>query len=297
MDSTPQIIIDAAACTGCELCVAVCPDRTLSIHGGVATVTGASCIACDHCGAICPTGAISVQAVDPATLELTTIAPAADMVGCGTRDAASLVQLMRSRRSARQFRDTPVSRKVLEDLVKIGMTAPSGTNCQLWTFTILPSRQAVVALAEAVGRFFRRLEKRAANPLLRLAVPPLGRYWRDYHDSVRQALTEWDEHGIDRLFHGAPAAILVGMRPGASTGKEDALLASQNILLAAHAMGLGSCLIGFVVEAMAHDSTIAALVDIPADERIYAAVALGATRERWQRAAGRHAAPIRWWQG
>ena len=58
---------------------------------------------------------------------------------------------------------------------------------------------------------------------------------------------------MDRLFHGAAAAILVTGRRQASCPAEDALLATQNILLAAHAMGLGSCLIGFAVEAMRRD--------------------------------------------
>jgi len=32
---------------------------------------------------------------------------------------------------------------MLEDLIKIGITAPSGTNSQAWTFTVLPTRTAV----------------------------------------------------------------------------------------------------------------------------------------------------------
>ena len=48
----------------------------------------------------------------------------------------------------------------------------------------------------------------------------------------------------DQLFHGSTAAILTGSNPGVSCPAEDAPLATQNILLAAHSIGLGSCLIG-----------------------------------------------------
>ncbi|MBM4372879.1 MAG: nitroreductase family protein, partial [Deltaproteobacteria bacterium] len=83
------------------------------------------------------------------------------------------------------------------------------------------------------------------------------------------------------------AVILVGSSPGASCPAEDALLASQNILLAAHAMGYGTCLIGFVVEAMRSDPRIARVLGIPREERVHAVIALGRSAERYRRAAGR----------
>jgi nitroreductase len=131
---------------------------------------------------------------------------------------------------------------MLDDLVKIGITAPSGTNCQSWTFTILPTRQAVMNLAEHIAAFFRKLnrmsEKRYLTGFLKLiGKPELDEYYREYHDSVEETLADWNASGIDRLFHGATAAIVVGSRPGASCPAEDALLATQNMLLAAHSMG------------------------------------------------------------
>lgn len=64
---------------------------------------------------------------------------------------------------------------------------------------------------------------------------------------------------------------------------EDALLASQNILLAAHSLGLGSCMIGFAVEAIKRDKQIRKLLQIPDDESVYAVIALGYPAERYQR--------------
>ena len=103
---------------------------------------------------------------------------------------------------------------VLEDLVKIGTTAPSGTNSQSWNFVILPTRGDVQVLGGMVADYYRKLNRLAENPLLRFMVriiggDSLGRYYRRYHDSVAEALREWDEKGTDRLFHGAVAAILV----------------------------------------------------------------------------------------
>ena len=52
--------IDRDLCTGCGLCVEVCPARTLSLEDGKAVVTGDRSLNCGHCQAVCPTGAITV---------------------------------------------------------------------------------------------------------------------------------------------------------------------------------------------------------------------------------------------
>jgi nitroreductase/Pyruvate/2-oxoacid:ferredoxin oxidoreductase delta subunit len=284
--------IDPELCTGCGECVRVCPSEAIAMVDGKAVVTGEFSIGCGHCAAICPTDAIEVGFEDGTALELVTVQETGDFVAPGEFDASALVRLMRSRRSCRNYAERPVPREVLEDLVKIGTTAPSGTNCQLWTFTLLPDRQAVLTAALAVRQFFERLNRKAANPFWRLlarlfAKDALGRYHRDYSETVERGLRQWEEEGCDRLFHGAPAAILVGSAPGASCPAEDALLASQNILLAAHAMGLGTCLVGFVVEAMKNDPSIKRALGIPPSERIYAVIALGYPDEPYVRPTGR----------
>jgi nitroreductase len=49
-----------------------------------------------------------------------------------------------------------MDRALLDDLVKIGITAPSGTNCQLWTFTVIPTRKAVISFAGHIASFFSK---------------------------------------------------------------------------------------------------------------------------------------------
>lgn len=199
---------------------------------------------------------------------------------------------MASRRSCRNFQVKPVERAALEDLVRIGVTAPSGTNSQTWTFTILPTREAVIALGDQVARFFRRINKAAENRWLRTVLrlvgkPELHDYYSDYHQSVAEALAERANGGADRLFHGATAAIVVGSRPGGSTVKEDALLATQNILLAAHSMGLGTCLIGFAVIPLVRDFRIKRSAGIPEGEKVHSVIALGHPDESYRTVAGR----------
>ncbi|MEN8258084.1 MAG: nitroreductase family protein [Thermodesulfobacteriota bacterium] len=283
--------IDAELCTGCGLCIAVCPNQTITLVDGKARISGNKCMACCHCQAVCPAEAIEVGLVS-AELGFHHIAEKKGWLAPGSSDAAELVQLLRSRRSVRSYQEKSVPRLLLEDLVKIGTTAPSGTNSQAWTFTLLKNREEVELLGELTAAFFRRLNKKAANPLWRLAAKlfagdSLGRYYRRHYQTVRDGLADWEERGKDHLFHGAPAAILVGGQSEASCPAEDALLASGHILLGAHALGLSTCLIGFVVEAMRHDRDIGKTLNLAPDEEIYAVIAVGYGREAYLRPAGR----------
>ncbi|MFH0958148.1 MAG: nitroreductase family protein [Pseudomonadota bacterium] len=293
--------IDPDLCVGCGLCVQVCPVKTLSMVNGKAEVTGDRSLNCGHCQAICPESAVTVGAIDETMSEFVTFQGDSNWLAYGEFNTGQLVRLMASRRSCRRFLSRPVDRSVLEDLVKIGCTAPSGTNCQLWTFTILPNREAVMAFAKHIQRFYLKLNNMAKNSLLRnflklIGQPELAQYYREYYQTVKEGLEEFDRSGIDRLFHGAPAAIVVGCKAKATLPKEDALLASQNILLAAHSMGLGSCLIGMAVEPMKRNRKIQNSIGIPTDENVYAVVALGHTAEEYRRIAGRKKVTVRYFE-
>ena len=298
VDRAVATLIDRERCIGCGECVRLCPSQTLGMKDGKAAVTGARSLGCGHCVAVCPVEAVRVEGLDPHSYRFHTFDCRTDWLPYGAFDAGELVRLMASRRSCRSFDPRNVERTLLEDLVRIGATAPSGTNSQNRVFTVLPERAAVMALGNAVGAFFKRLNRMAGNPLLRRGLRLIGRpeladYYRDYHQSVAEGLADWEERGRDRLFHGAPAAIVVGSAPGASCPAEDTLLAVQNILLGAHALGLGTCLIGFTASAMQKDGRIKDLLKIPREEAVHAVIAVGHPAVTWQRLPGRRKAVSR----
>ncbi len=297
-----RIEIDRNLCNGCGLCVTVCPTGTISLIEGKAAASGGDSISCGHCEAICPRKAIHVPAIDEEMSRYKTFTPDKLWLPSGKYSTSSLVQLMASRRSCRCFTGKPVERDMLEDLVKIGITAPSGTNSQSWSFTILPARKAVTSFAEHIASFFRRLNITAEKTMLRLFLKLIGKgeldaYYHGYYRKVKDALEQWNESGKDRLFHGSTAVILIGSKQGASCPAEDALLATQNILLAAHSMGLGSCLIGYAVSAMKKDHSIQEAIGIPSEEGIHSVIALGYTDEAYQRIAGRKKVTPRYFEG
>jgi nitroreductase/NAD-dependent dihydropyrimidine dehydrogenase PreA subunit len=295
--TTASVLIDPTQCTGCGTCIRVCPSDILSLENCTAhaapDTNAARCLQCGHCMAACPENAVTLPALDPDLQDFTTFAMDPDWLppgkGVSTRDLARLIC---ARRSCRHYWHTPVEKEKLTDLIKLAAFAPSGTNSQAWTFTCLSSRQELLGLGQSIKAFFERLNKKAENVLLRKSLALFGaktldHYYTNYYASVKTAMEQMEKENRDRLFHGAPALILIGSSPGATCPKEDALLAAGNILLAAHTMGLGSCLIGYAVAAMGADRSIQKKLGIPDTETIHAAVTLGYPDVTYQRITGR----------
>ena len=304
MDTAVTTAIDQEKCIGCGLCVQTCPARTLSMDGDKAMVSGERCIACGHCLAVCPSDAVSVSALgqgsDAGQVPMNSFSFDRSYLKPGDFDPAQLARLMASRRSCRAFDEhKPLSRETLEDLVSFARMAPSASNNQMWTFTLLPDRLSVVRLLDEVAAAFDAINAMAQNPLARLAMKLLGKNdlenWRaNYMESMVTRLNQWRDDGWDRFFYHAPAAMVIACKNEANMPVADCNLAAQNVMLAAHAMGLGSCYIGFAVNALKRRAEARRAVGLPEGETAHVVLALGKCKEKFQRQAGRLSAEVRW---
>ncbi|EOS57456.1 nitroreductase family protein [Anaerotruncus sp. G3(2012)] len=66
------------------------------------------------------------------------------------------------RRSIRKYRDTPVKRQMVEEILRAGMLAPSSKNRQPWRFIVAEGR----AKAQSLAAMERGLEREKKQPLL-----------------------------------------------------------------------------------------------------------------------------------
>ncbi len=267
-----QFTVDETRCERCRLCAAICPGRVFSwVDETIAVNQPARCIGCGHCVAICPTGAFDHRA----------LAREKFLEADGDRgiDRQQLSQWFLRRRSCRLFTDELLSKQTLEQLIDQARYAPTPTNSRNVRFLVLNDKEAIGQLARWTTAYYLRLERRLANPLIRLAISmTVGfktvRAYR-YHFPMIAEVFRDTQNGEDRLFYGAPAVIIA-----CASGMPHIAVASCNqsamqLMLAAEAAELGTCFNGYALTALFRRKNIRKKIGIPQGYTPGAVLAVG----------------------
>jgi len=200
-----------------------------------------------------------------------------------------LDQAIRERRSVRRFRPEPVLRADIEAMLEAACWAPSSTNLQPWRFLVVLKRDLIQQMAQLVRDRFDAAIRQARQRQERLASVLL-RFMRGYGSFFADAPAVIVACGVPyaaRPDTGGDEAIAKIAQVGgdqvahifASTVDKSVSMATQNLLLKAHALGYGAVVID---TPLAAEGAIKALLGIPADDplRIIMLVALGRPAEK-----------------
>jgi nitroreductase len=164
---------------------------------------------------------------------------------------SEIEQLIINRRSARLFKKDDVPDQTIEKLINLARWAPSGMNAQPWKFVVIKDKKLIQEVREATvkGMKFtlkvftgRGLHWRILKLIWRVLQPS---QFKTIDPRVLQGMKAHTKEKGSDVFHNAPVLILILGHSGSSTWLEDCSAATQNLALAAHAMGLGACWIGF----------------------------------------------------
>lgn len=91
-------------------------------------------------------------------------------------------------------------------------------------------------------------------------------------DKIREDVARTTTYG--KFLAEAPLGIVVVIDPGASNHPvEDGAIATHNMIMAAHALGLGACWIGSYDSA--YEGEVKKILDVPKDKRLLSVVSLG----------------------
>ena len=168
------------------------------------------------------------------------------------------MQCLLERRSIRNFTNQKIAREDLEKIVKAAYHAPSARNRQEWQFTVVQNDEKIEALAAC----------------LRVK---LGR-----------------DEGYN--FYRPNVLILCSIKNDNPHGIEDCAVAMENIMLAAHSLGIGSCWIN-QFKGVCDDANVRKELDkigVPSDHVIYGTAALGYAAEDATRNFEKNENVVKW---
>ena len=181
---------------------------------------------------------------------------------------------IQGRRAVRDFTLRPVSETLITRLIQLAVQAPNAMNRQPWTFIAITDKAALVWIARDAKS--HRLASIDQTPQLA---------------HLRDALSN---PGFDILYD-APALVVICATAEDEMAVYDCCLAAQNLMLSAHAEGLGSCWVG-LAESWLASAEGRSVLGLPDGVRPIAPIILGHP-QTWPTAPGRRAATIQWIRG
>ncbi len=156
-----------------------------------------------------------------------------------------VVGAIMGRRSVRKYLDRPVEHEKLMTLARCAINAPSGMNAQPWLVRVVEDQKLINDVTEVYKKANAEQVKRDAD--------------------------------FKNMFRNAPNLICV-CTPAKGGGQLDAGLLGENVMLAAHALGLGTCCLGGPVRFLKSNADARFFLerlDIPADYELNYIIAVG----------------------
>jgi len=168
-----------------------------------------------------------------------------------------------SRRSIRKYKDKPVDRKIIEQIIGAGRMAPSAMNKQPWNFYVLTDK-------EVIKSFSKQIEKASLKGILKMGTKEIVK-------SAVSALLHPHNlsffKGGDFIFHGASVVIFLTAPKDEEWAGLDVGACAQNMMLAAKSLGLDTCPVGLAK--FVEGTEIYSKLHLPKNEQVLLAIILG----------------------
>jgi nitroreductase/NAD-dependent dihydropyrimidine dehydrogenase PreA subunit len=263
------ITINQETCTKCGLCTQMC-GMIWGKEGGYPRQvpnTDEFCMRCGHCVGICPTGALMHKEMPPDQTPV--IARSLDV------SFKQATQLIKGRRSIREYQDKDVLKEVIEQIIDVARYAPTGHNMQEVQWLVINDRvkmQQIKTIGAEWLRFVMKNNKQMA--------------------ALFAGIIQQLDEGKDVFLQGAPATVLAFSQKDNPMHAIECGIALGYFELAAKAAGLGTCWAGFFYMcAQTYPDMIKAL-DLPEGYTPYGGLMVGYPKYMYHRIPARKPARI-----
>jgi nitroreductase len=211
----------------------------------------------------------------------------------------SLLELIRSRRSKRAFKNRTVEKEKLEKILETARFAPSGHNEQTTEFVVIQDQAMIHEIGNLTAEGLKKLAMPFKSAIGRLMMRAMiGKRGAEYVGGLApefEKLASMYDNGTDIILHEPPVLVLFCADSVSGTfAGINANLALHNAALAAEALGLGCFYTGFVVTVSERDDSIANFVGLPENHKIYGALAVGYPLVKFRKWPERNPAKATW---
>ncbi|MFQ8707069.1 MAG: nitroreductase family protein [Thomasclavelia sp.] len=252
-----KVKIDTDKCIGCGLCTRVCVAHNIEVKNKKANILLDNCLTCGQCTAVCPKKAVLITGYKTQQIEKS------DKISLNPNE---ILNVIRFRRTIRQFKNKDISKKVIEQILEAGRLTHTAKNKQDVSFIVLDKEK------DKIEQIAIKLLKKI-KPLVNL-FSPMAR-----NNKVNNHF----------LFFNAPIVIVV-----LADEKINGILAAQNMEFVAEAYGLGILFSGFFTSAANISFRIKRELKIPKGKKIAATLVMGYPDVRFLRSVQREEVNVKY---
>lgn len=156
----------------------------------------------------------------------------------------AVVETIMTRRSVRDYKEEAVDREQMAKVIGCGIYAPSAMNLQPWAVRVVDDKAFLDGVTEIAVK---------QNPKLK------------------------EQAGFRNFFRNAPTVAFIACPEESYSGEYDCGLLSENMMLSAWSMGIGSCCLGSVVPVMNSEEAKPYMerLQLPEGYKLLVAIAFG----------------------
>jgi nitroreductase len=152
--------------------------------------------------------------------------------------SVAVLEAINGRRSVRDFRPRRLDRPTVQALLEAAVHAPTAVHEEPWVFAVVQDPKLLARISDkAKAMWLRQMATGHAGP-------------GQLRDAGMEAMVKRLADPDASIFYNAGTLIVIAAKPLGPFASADCWLAAQNLMLAAYGLGLGTCCIGFALNAL-----------------------------------------------
>lgn len=180
-----------------------------------------------------------------------------------------ILQLIKQRRSIRNFKEKEINKETLKEIIQTGKYAPSALNKQPWKFIVITNKNFIKDLSIKVKEELRKILKKRF--IKKFSIKELK------DEDIFKLLLAFAFSKEDIIFFNAPALVFI-LTKNFLFNNESCACCAENMMIAAHSLGIGSCWIGFA-SVLGLKKQLLEKIGVPEKHHIAAAIVFGYPKE------------------